>query len=67
MTVAADRARVAAGEPATADVVTFREVRRLLAEHRRDQARTVLRQWRAAHLQSQVPKDLQALLDDPAR
>jgi hypothetical protein len=63
----ADLARTTANEPQAADELTFAEIRRLLAAHRRDEARTLLQQWRAAHLQSQVPKDLQALLDDAAR
>ena len=41
----------------------FDAIRLLVAQHRRDEARALLAQWRASHAQAPVPDDLQPLLD----
>jgi hypothetical protein len=49
--------------PADAEISTFDAIRRLLAQQRRDEARTLLERWQAAHAGATVPKDLLPLLD----
>jgi hypothetical protein len=49
--------------PANPAGATFDAIRLLLAQHRRDEARALLEQWRATHAQAPVPTDLQPLLD----
>jgi negative regulator of sigma E activity len=63
----------ASGTPAASsaasseDTAVFEEIRRLLAEHRRDDARVRLKRWREAHLEAPLPADLEPLAAEPAR
>ncbi len=63
----ASRTPAAPSAASSEDTAAFEEIRRLLAENRRDDARMRLKRWREAHLGAPLPADLEPLAAEPAR
>ena len=62
---AASPAPAAVATPPTDGGATFDQIRRLLAEHRRNTARAILKRWRDTHPDAPLPADLKALEANP--
>jgi hypothetical protein len=60
----ASPAPAAVATPPMEGGATFEQIRRLLAEHRRDAARAILKRWRETHPDAPLPADLKALETD---